>query len=172
MDFENYEWYKAGNVTVQQGSREIVGTNTDWLMGNIKKGDVFVLDNAPYEIDEVIGSETLSLVNEYTGENAAGKNYSIIPRAKAVLLAELAHNLMQTVKNWNAREASYQEQFKNIENRTQIVDMLGLYIDDDGDLAQGEGERTSLLSIMSAPVATSAETQQMLDEVFSGSSDS
>ena len=77
-------------------------------------------------------------------------------------------NLAQTVKNWNTREASYQEQFKNLEKRTQVIDTLGLYIDDDGDLSQGDSQRTSLLSILSAPVASSADTQQMLDEVFSG----
>ena len=171
MEFENYEWYKVGKVTVRNGDREIVGTATDWLNGGIKKGDMLIIDNVPYEIDEVIGSTSLSLVNEFAGESAGGKDYAIIPRAKAVLLSELALNLAQTVKNWNTREAAYQEQFKNLERRTQVIDTLGLYVDEDGDLSQGESQRTSLLSILSAPVATRAETQQMLDEVFSGSND-
>ena len=83
MDFENYEWYKTGKVTVRHGDKEIIGTDTDWLKGGIKKGDVFVLDNVPYEIDEVIGSTSLSLVKEFAGESAGGKDYAIIPRAKA-----------------------------------------------------------------------------------------
>ena len=168
MEFENYEWYKTGKATVRHGDREIIGTETDWLKGGIKKGDVFILDNVPYEIDEVIGSTSLSLVKEFAGESAGGKDYAIIPRAKAVLLSELALNLAQTVKNWNTREATYQEQFKNLERRTQVIETLGLYVDDDGDLSQGESQRTSLLSFLSAPVASSAETQEMLDEVFSG----
>ena len=110
MEFENYEWYKTGKVAVTLGSKEVIGIDTDWLKGGIKQGDVFIIDNVPYEIEEVLGSSSLSLVKEYTGESAGSKAYAIITRAKAVLLAELALALKQTVKNWNERETSYQEQ--------------------------------------------------------------
>lgn len=169
MEFENYEWYKTGKVTVRRGDREIIGTETDWLQGGIKKGDVFIVDNVPYEIEEVIGGTSLSLAKEYSGESAGGKDYAIIPRAKAVLLSELVLNLAQTVKNWNTREASYQEQFKELEKRTQVIDALGLYVDDDGDLSQDDKQRVSLYSVLSSPVASRSDTQEMLDEVFSGS---
>ena len=168
MEFENYEWYKVGKVTVRRGDHEIIGTDTDWLKSGINKGDVFIVDNVPYEIDEVTGSTSLSLVKEYAAESAGGKDYAIIPRAKAVLLSELALNLAQTVKNWNIREASYQEQFRVLEERTRVIDTLGLYVDDDGDLSQGGSNRASLFSILSAPVASRADTEEMLNEVFSG----
>ena len=56
MEFENYEWYKTGNVAVRHGSREIVGTDTDWLKAGIKSGDILVLDNQIHEIEEVTAS--------------------------------------------------------------------------------------------------------------------
>lgn len=168
MELENYEWYKTGLVAVRNGDKEVVGTDTDWLKGGIKQGDVFVLDNVPYEIGEVIGSTSLSLVKGYAGESAGGKDYAIIPRAKAVLLSELALNLAQTVKNWNERESEYQEHFKELEERTNLISGLGLYIDSDGDLAQGDAERLSLSSLMNMSVASKADTQEMLDKAFSG----
>ena len=166
MDFDNYEWYKTGKVAVTLGSKEVIGIDTDWLKGGIKQGDVFIIDNVPYEIEEVLGSSSLSLVKEYTGESAGSKAYAIITRAKAVLLAELALALKQTVKNWNERETSYQEQFTELRKRTQIVDALGLYIDEDGDLAQGEQQSLTLFDALNVPIASQAETQEMLDEVF------
>lgn len=168
MELENYEWHKTGLVAVRHGDKEVIGTDTDWLKAGIKKGDVFVINNVPYEIDEVIGSTSLSLVKEYAGESAGGKDYAIITRAKAVLLANLALDLKQTVKNWNERELSYQEQFKELEKRTQVIDSLGLYIDDDGDLSQDDKQRVSVLANINLPIATTAETQEMLDEAFSG----
>ena len=166
MEFDNYEWHKTGKVAVRLGDKEVIGTDTDWLKGGIKQGDVFIIDNVPYEIEEVLSSTSLSLVKEYTGASAGGKSYAIITRAKAVLLAELALDLKQTVKNWNARELSYQEQFNELQKRTHIVDALGLCIDEDGDLAQGEPKSLSLFETLSVPVASQAETQEMLDEVF------
>ena len=167
MDFENYEWYKTGKVAVKRGDKEVIGTDTDWLKSGIDKGDIFIVDNVPYEIDELLGSTTLSLVKEYAGESAGGKDYAIITRAKAVLLAELALDLKQTVKNWNERELSYQEQFKELQKRTHIVDALGLYIDEDGDLAQGEEQQSvSVFDALSVPVASQEDTQEMLNEIF------
>ena len=86
----NYQWHKAGFVTVQHGSTVVIGINTGWLIAGIKSGDIFVIDDTPFEIAEVTGSESLALVKQYPGENAANKEYAIIQRAGEVLQADLA----------------------------------------------------------------------------------
>ena len=165
MEFENYAWYKNGLVSVRNGSSEVTGINTDWLKAGIKQGDVFLIDNIPYEIHEVTGNEVLSLVRQYSGTNQTEKTYAVIPRARAVLLSELALSLRQTLYNWNEREQYYQAQFKELKTKAQIVDSLGLYIDSDGDLAQNDSKDIVLPDDI--PVASENDMQELLDEVFS-----
>ena len=105
---ENYEWYKTGAVSVSQGSRNVTGSNTEWLTGGIKKGDIFTVGNAFYEIDNVTGNNELLLVNPYSGSSVTNSAYSIIPRAKAMFLAEVAVELKKTVNYWNEREQVYE----------------------------------------------------------------
>lgn len=161
---DNYAWYKNGLVSLRNGSHEVTGINTDWLKAGIKQGDVFLFDNTVYEIQDVTGSENLSLVSQYSGENQTEKNYAIIQRARAVLLSELALSLRQTLSNWNDREQSYQAQFKELKTKLQIIDTLGLYIDDDGDLAQNDTQEIILPD--NVPVTSQDDMQEMLDEIF------
>ena len=145
MEFENYEWYKTGNVAVRHGSREIVGTDTDWLKAGIKSGDILVLDNQIHEISEVTASTNLILVNEYKGENAGGKDYAIIPRAGSVLQSEIAQNLKAVLVNWNEREAVYEKLFTALAGVNQQLLKLGLGI---------ELEEIPAQSLAALPIAT------------------
>jgi hypothetical protein len=164
----NYEWYKAGSVTVRHGDTEIIGTNTDWLKAGIKTGDIFIIDNLPYEIADVTGSTSLVLAKAYAGESAGDKEYSIITRAGEVLQAEIALKLQQAITNWNEREKSYDAQLKELTERTEPLKGLGLYRDEDGDLAQDESVNMALMTAGNIPVTQPGDTQEMLNDVFSG----
>ena len=164
----NYEWYKAGTVTVRHGDTEIIGTNTDWLEAGIKSGDILILDNLPFEIAEVTASTSLLLVKAYPGESAGGKDYAIITRAGEVLQAEIALKLQQAITNWNEREKTYDAQLKELTERTEFLKGFGFYRDNDGDLAQDETVNQALMSAGSIPVTSPGETNEMLNEVFSG----
>lgn len=74
-------WYKNGQVTVQSGSRTVLGIGTAWL-GQVLPGEgLDVLDGRLQEIAEVISNTELLLVDAYAGAAAAGVAYQILPSA-------------------------------------------------------------------------------------------
>ena len=160
----NYSWHKAGTVTVQHGSTVVTGLNTGWLIAGIKNGDIFVIDDTPFEIAEVTGSESLALVKQYPGENATNKEYAIIQRAGEVLQADLALLIQNAVKTWNTRETEIEQRFTELEQRTKALKGLGLYRDADGDLSQDENAIEPVNP--EDYTATTSQVQQMIDETF------
>ena len=164
----DYKWYKNGTVTVRHGDTEVIGTATGWLQTEIKSGDIFVINNLPYEIAEVKGNTSLVLAKAYEGESAGGKSYGIITRAGEVMQAEIALNLQQAIARWNEREKSYDSQLQELNRITEPLKGLGLYRDEDGDLAQNESVNTTLMRAGSIQVSSPSETQEMIDEAFSG----
>ncbi|MBR0257577.1 MAG: hypothetical protein IJQ58_07555 [Synergistaceae bacterium] len=153
---EGYEWYKKGTIAVRHSEREVVGTDTEWLKDGIKRGDIFILDNIICEIEEVVGNMSLTLTKPFTGESGGGRQYAIITRAGEVLQAEIARDLAQTVAYWNEREASYTEKFAQYEQRIKALEALGLYVDTDGDIAQGETgtPSTNPTPLLTLPIAS------------------
>ena len=173
MDFtENYSWYRTGLISVIQGSKKVTGTNTEWLTGGIKQGDALIINGQFNEIDKVTGSGVLTLVKEYTGETAASLEYAIIPRARAVLLAELAVDIKKAVTYWNNRDKLFEEKIKDLEKSAStqgVFGKLGIYIDDDGDLAQDDEHIINpddSDSEAEKDIATEDDVDEMLDDVF------
>lgn len=155
---EGYEWYKKGTIAVRHSECEIVGTDTEWLKDGIKRGDIFILDNLICEIAEVNGNMSLTLSKPFTGESGGGREYAIITRAGEVLQAEIALKLSQTLAYWNEREASYTEKFAQYEQRIKALEALGLYVDEDGDVAQGEtGTPSSTPGLLNLPIASKTQ---------------
>ena len=119
-------------------------------------------------VDDCSTDSTLEIAKSFSDPRIkilqTEKNYAIIQRARAVLLSELALSLRQTLSNWNDREQSYQAQFKELKTKLQIIDTLGLYIDDDGDLAQNDTQEIILPD--NVPVTSQDDMQEMLDEIF------
>lgn len=74
-------WYKDGQVTVQSGSRAVVGAGTAWLKQVMVGEGLDVLDGRLHEVAEVISNTELLLVDAYAGASAAGIAYQIIPSA-------------------------------------------------------------------------------------------
>ncbi|MDH1700262.1 hypothetical protein [Comamonas terrigena] len=74
-------WYKNGQVTVQSGSRTVLGIGTAWL-GQVLPGEgLDVLDGRLQEIAEVISNTELLLVDAYAGAAAVDVAYQILPSA-------------------------------------------------------------------------------------------
>ena len=163
---DGYEWYRKGTAIVRNGDVEVVGANTEWLKDDIKRGDIFIAANQICEIAEVIGNTSLKLTKPYEGISDGSSSYAIITRAGEVLQAELALKIKQAVTSWNAREATYEAKFRELDERTQAMRGLGLYRDEDGDLAQGDSVNTALMVDGTVTVATSGDVNEMLDEVF------
>ncbi|WP_454599130.1 hypothetical protein [Qipengyuania sp. SM2507] len=72
-------WYKAGTVTVTNGSATVTGAGTAFV-ANAKIGEGFEgPDGRTYEIADVPSNTVLTLARTYTGATAAGQNYGILP---------------------------------------------------------------------------------------------
>ena len=170
MEFtENYTWYKKGSVSIIQGSKKVTGIRTDWLLGGIKQGDILLVANRIYEIDKVAGSEVIWLVNEYQEDTIASAEYSIIPRAKAVLMAELAVEIKKAVTYWNNHEKLLDEKIKDIEKEVKaqgIFGKLGIWIDPDGDLSQDDEHIINPDEDADPDIATEDDIEEMLDDVY------
>ena len=77
-------WYKAGTVTLTNGSAEVVGSGTTWGDGAITPGDSFSLVDASgaavepfYEVAEVTDDTHLTLTVPYGGTSVSGVNYAL-----------------------------------------------------------------------------------------------
>lgn len=70
--------YKAGTVTVTNGSAAIVGAGTAWL-ANLSAGDVFRLvdEDVAYVVAGVTDDTHLSLSAPYAGTGGGGKSYEV-----------------------------------------------------------------------------------------------
>mgnify|MGYP007102008004 CR=1 FL=1 len=148
-----YKWYKTGSVVVRNGDVEVVGANTGWLVDDIKQGDIFFAGGQIYEIDEVIGNTSLKLTTPYEGISNAAADYAIITRAGEVLQAEIALMLQQAVIKMNSQDSV----ITALKEHSQVLTDLGLYVDGDGDLAQGQPGTTggsSAPTLTSLPIAS------------------
>ena len=144
-----YEWYKTGTVIVRNGEREVVGANTDWLVNDIKQGDIFTAGGQIYEIAEVIGNTSLTLQEPYSGESNGAAKYAIIQRAGEVIQAELALKLQQAITMFNTRDQVLTE----IEERTRFLAGLDLSIDTDGDWSNTDPVKAAEV-LTSLPIAS------------------
>jgi hypothetical protein len=145
-----YEWYKTGTVIVRNGEREVVGANTDWLVNDIKQGDIFTAGGQIYEIAEVIGNTSLTLCKPYRGESDGAAEYAIIQRAGEVIQAELALKLQQAITMFNTRDQVLTE----LEERTRFLAGLELSIDTDGDWSNTDAVHAAEVLTSSLPIAS------------------
>ena len=160
----NYQWYKTGSVTIQNGSTAVNGIGTDWLIGGIKDGDIFIINDTPFEIAKVTGNQSLALAKPYSGANVTRKEYAIIPRSGEVLQSEIALLLKNFVNVIKERTINFEAKLIEIDSRTAPLKGLGLYRDDDGDLAQDENAIQPVTTTIQT--ASLEEIRAMVREVF------
>ena len=132
----NNKWYSVGSVTVAKNSTTVNGKETNWLEGDIKPGDVFLLNNSFLEISQVKSSTEIILSRPYTGTAVEGAYYEIIQRAQQVLAVDIAYNLEKLINNWNSFVTTFKDKFIELKTAVQVIKKAGLYIDEGGDLAQ------------------------------------
>jgi len=73
-------WYRAGTVSVTNGSKKVTGFGTQWATSVIKpkKGHaVHAPDGRQYELDYVESDTVMYLVTAYAGVTATGQAYAI-----------------------------------------------------------------------------------------------
>lgn len=70
--------YKAGTVSVTNGSNIVSGVDTAWL-AEASVGDLFTLQNSGvwYQVAAVVSDTSLQLAAPYGGATAAGQAYAL-----------------------------------------------------------------------------------------------
>ena len=72
-------WYRAGSVTVTQGSAVVTGAGTDFV-SNTSVGEAFLgADGRVYEIVQVVSATQIVLGAAYQGASAGGQGFAVLP---------------------------------------------------------------------------------------------
>jgi hypothetical protein len=93
MTVSSGAWYRTGKVTLVNGSKSIVGTDTFWLSSLIAVavGDIFSVDSATwYEVTSVSADGSLKLDRNFEGGSAGPINYAIIRNTSGTVLTRIA----------------------------------------------------------------------------------
>lgn len=97
-------WYRDGTVSIANGSTEVVGVGTLWLV-QAKKGDLFaVTDGAVakiYEINEIIDNTHLDLKTAFVDTTVTDGHYVIIRNFTATRTAEVNAMLTSFLREWD-----------------------------------------------------------------------
>ncbi|HDM8198736.1 TPA: hypothetical protein P0E36_004920 [Vibrio harveyi] len=85
-------WYRAGTITVTNGSRDVVGANTKWVDDSAKPlaGDALIIDSQIHEIEVITDNNNLKLFKPFSGNTASGVSYAIIRNASINISSRLA----------------------------------------------------------------------------------
>jgi len=100
------QWYRAGTITVTNGSATVTGASTLWSdVGTLNPGDIL---NAPdgklYEILTINSNTGITLNSVYLGSSLSGQAYSIMPIG--LLPSTLAQSVKTTLATANTALAS------------------------------------------------------------------
>lgn len=100
-------WFRAGTVTVTNGSKSVVGVGTTWA-SQIKDGDIFFVTtnkNDFYEVATVVDDTHLTLHDAFNGVSASGAGYAVIQNFTNSPSADLASQMADLLSRQQAREA-------------------------------------------------------------------
>lgn len=96
-------WYKAGTVSVTNGSATVGGAGTAWV-ASVQIGDAIHLpDGRAYEITAVASNTSLTVSPAYMGSTASAQAYRIQPTRG------LVQRLIDTINTWLANQQAYLE---------------------------------------------------------------
>jgi hypothetical protein len=94
-------WYKAGTVTVTNGSATVTGSSTGWA-SQVRAGDMFTVNRSNfYEVEEVVSNTEITLATTYAQTTGAGSSYAVVrtsalwhkPAELASQMADVAEQL-------------------------------------------------------------------------------
>ncbi len=72
-------WYRAGTATFTNGSKNVTGSGTAWVL-NVRPGDEIIgPDDISREVEAVTADGALSMVEAYSGTTAPGAAYKVKP---------------------------------------------------------------------------------------------
>ncbi|MBV7571792.1 hypothetical protein KW846_03680 [Pseudomonas sp. PDM32] len=89
-------WYRAGTVTVTNGSTTVTGVSTDFA-ANARVGDAFIGPNgALHEVTNIASATVLAIYPPYAGVTVGGAGYTVAPvQGYVKQLADQARDILQ-----------------------------------------------------------------------------
>ncbi|HBC3499801.1 TPA: hypothetical protein KDY90_002581 [Vibrio parahaemolyticus] len=92
-------WYRKGAVSVESGSKEVIGVKTYWVDDTIKplSGDIMLIADGFYEIESIIDNNTITLYEPFTGNPPRNGEYAIIRHSSLNLTTRVAAMVAQLV---------------------------------------------------------------------------
>lgn len=97
-------WYRTGTIGVTVGSKNVVGTGTNFI-ANTSVGEALLgPDGKIYEIEAVVSATALTLATNYLGATASGQAYVAIPTQS--YLRDLASQVATLVSNYSTSLAA------------------------------------------------------------------
>lgn len=95
------KWFRAGSVSVTQGSKIVTGTLTYWLTAANKPlaGDVFTDNNKIYEVVSIGSDTSLTLDREYEGDTNSELSYGIILSTSGTTNTRIAGQVATVLEN-------------------------------------------------------------------------
>lgn len=95
-------WLRAGTIAVNNGSRNVNGTDTIWGGGVVNSGDIILLPNGTLgEVESISSNTALTLKQAYTGATASAQPYAIIRMLPSGnVAADLAADLQALIQRY------------------------------------------------------------------------
>lgn len=98
-------WYRAGTISVTNGSNTVTGSSVGSWAKNISPGDILLLGQLPYQIlsvaDGAVGAGTLTIAPNYSGANLSGAGYAIIRSYTNTAPADLAARVAEMLQAYH-----------------------------------------------------------------------
>jgi len=153
-------WYKAGTISVVNGSPNIVGSGTDFLTGKVQIGSALTtVDNAVYEILTVNSSTSITLASNYEGSSVSSAVYDIIPTQS--LVAELVSEVTELIADFTA----IRQNVGLVTDGTEAAPSIGFINDLDNGLYRVSADSWALVAGAST-VASIGTTGLVVPNVF------
>ena len=93
-------WYKTGTVSVTNGSGDVVGADTEFML-HVHSGDIFTVDRERmYEILSITDDTHLTLAESYAGTTNATASYAIIVNFTNTLNSTLALRMVGLIDKY------------------------------------------------------------------------
>lgn len=99
----NYtRWYRDGDASATNGSKEVTGRNTYWKSAGLNPGDMLTFDNGQsfHEIGSVNSDTSITLAQNFTGNTVTNAAYAIVRNFTATMPSRIAAQTSELIHDF------------------------------------------------------------------------
>lgn len=98
--------YDLGTATVTQGSKQVTGTDVNWVGAGLREGDMFWCDGLTVRIEELVSNTEITLAHNWPGSSGSDVPYEVhytadtgrVLAKSTQLLSEFENNALNPIK--------------------------------------------------------------------------